>query len=197
MRLPRFLSALMALGATSLWAQQTFLPGGQVHQAPDVDGVYYTGPEVAAPRLIRTVFVPYPDGFTGKEIQGMTVLAMVIAANGIPEHIQVLHTHGEAFDQMAIAAVKQSSFEPGKLGDKPVPVWIDVRAVFTATAAQLLLKSSSPRGTYLLRMNCDWRTSVTTLCRTRRLTQSTRLTRTSPTRLRRTHSYRWPHYRCW
>jgi TonB family protein len=120
----------MALGATSLWAQQTFLPGGQVHQAPDVDGVYYTGPEVAAPRLIRTVFVPYPDGFTGKEIQGMTVLAMVIAANGIPEHIQVLHTHGEAFDQMAIAAVKQSSFEPGKLGDKPVPVWIDVRAVF-------------------------------------------------------------------
>ena len=29
----------------------------------------------------------------------MTVLAMVIGANGIPAHIQVLHTHGDAYDQ--------------------------------------------------------------------------------------------------
>jgi TonB family protein len=132
MRLPRFSFALLAFTASGLWAQETVLPGRQVHQAPDRDGVYYAGPEVTAPRLIRTVFVPYPGGIPSKGIQGMTVLAMVIAANGIPEHIQVLHTHGEAFDQMAIAAVKQSSFEPGKLGDKSVAVWIDVRVVFHA-----------------------------------------------------------------
>ena len=134
MRLPRFPFALLALAAIGLWAQGIALPGRQVHQAPDKDGVYYVGPEVTAPRLIRTVFVPYPGGFSGKETRGMTVLAMVIAENGIPEHIQVLHTHGEAFDQMAIAAVKQSSFEPGKLGEKPVPVWIDVRVVFHANS---------------------------------------------------------------
>jgi TonB family protein len=62
----------------------------------------------------------------------MTVLAMVIDANGAPAHIQVLHAHGEAFDKAAIAAVKQSVFEPGQLRDKPVPVWIDVRVVFRA-----------------------------------------------------------------
>jgi TonB family protein len=132
MRLQRLTLTLLALAPISIWAQQTVVPGRQVHQAPDMDGVYYTGPEVTAPKLIRTVLVPYPSGISGRETRGMTVLAMVIAANGIPEHIQILHTHGEAFDQIAIAAVKQSSFEPGKLGEKPVPVWIDVRIVFRA-----------------------------------------------------------------
>jgi TonB family protein len=66
----------------------------------------------------------------------MTVLAMVIDANGITEHVQVLHTHSEAFDQTAIAAVKHSVFEPGRLADKPVPVWIDIRVVFRANRSQ-------------------------------------------------------------
>jgi TonB family protein len=132
MRPTGFLFVLPAIAGFSLWAQETVLPGLQVHQTPDKDGIYYSGPEVSAPRLIRTVFVPYPENMFGREIQGITGLAMVIAANGIPEHIQVLHTHGEAFDRLAVAAVKQSSFEPGKLGEKPVPVWIDVRVVFRA-----------------------------------------------------------------
>jgi len=68
----------------------------------------------------------------------MTVLVMVIDANGIPAHIQLLHTHGEAFDEASIAAVKQSKFEPGKLGSKPVPVWIDVRVVFHANRSQAI-----------------------------------------------------------
>jgi TonB family protein len=62
----------------------------------------------------------------------MTVLAMVIDANGNPAHIQVLHQHGDSFDQAAITAVHQSKFEPGRLNGKPVPVWIDVRVVFRA-----------------------------------------------------------------
>jgi len=140
---PKFSFALLALAPIGLWAQGTVLPGLQVHQAPDKDGVYYTGPEVTAPKLIRTVLVPYPGGIPGKGIQGMTVLAMVIAANGIPKDIQILHTHGDAFDQLAIAAVKESAFEPGKLGDKPVPVWVDVRVVFhrnlASTTPQILI----------------------------------------------------------
>jgi TonB family protein len=66
----------------------------------------------------------------------MTVLAMVIDANGIPAHIQVLHTHGDAFDHASIATVKHSVFEPGRLTDKPVPVWIDIRVVFRANRSQ-------------------------------------------------------------
>jgi TonB family protein len=122
----------MALTIIAARAQDAISVSLPLHQAPDKDGVYYAGPDVTAPRLLSTVYVPYPSGVPAKAIQGMTVLAMVIDASGIPAHIQLLHTHCEAFDQAAIAAVKQSKFEPGKLGDRPVPVWIDVRVVFRA-----------------------------------------------------------------
>ena len=136
MRQAKYAWALIALTSIAVKAQDAIPVSRQVDQAPDKDGVYYTGPEVTAPRLLSTVNVPYPAGVPAKEIQGMTVLAMVIDANGIPEHVQVLHTHGEAFDQTAIAVVKHSVFEPGRLADKPVPVWIDIRVVFRANRSQ-------------------------------------------------------------
>jgi TonB family protein len=135
-RQAKFVCALLTLTAIDIWAQSTVSSFWEAHQAPDRDGIYYTGPEVTAPRLIRTVFVPYPDDVSLKETQGMTVLAMIIDADGAPTQIQILHKHGEAFDQAAIAAVKHSVFEPGRLGDKPVPVWIDVRVVFHANRSQ-------------------------------------------------------------
>src|SRR5208337_4011003 len=128
----------LAVTATSLSAQDAVFQNRQIHQAPDKDGVYYVGPEVTSPRLVRTVAVPYPDGVPAKDIQGMTVLAMVIEANGVPAHIQLLHKHGDAFDQAALAAVKNSIFEPGMLAGKPLPVWIDVRVVFHAGRSQAI-----------------------------------------------------------
>jgi TonB family protein len=119
-------------------AQQTNSESNHTHQFPDKDGIYYAGPEVTAPRILSTVYVPYPSDVPDKKVQGMTVLAMVINTNGVPEHIQVLHTHGEAFDQAVIEAVKQSRFEPGKLTGKPVPVWIDIRVVFRTNQIQSL-----------------------------------------------------------
>ena len=138
MRQAKFALALLALATITVRAQSAISLSRQIHQAPDKDGVYYAGPEVIAPRLRSTVYVPYPSGVPAKELQGMTVLAMVIDANGIPEHIQVLHKHGDAFDQAAIAAVKHSVFDPGQLGGKSVPVWIDVRVVFRANRSQAI-----------------------------------------------------------
>jgi TonB family protein len=113
------------------------------HQAPDQDGIYYVGPEVSAPRMVKTVFVQYPAEASDKDTRGMTVMAMFINAKGVPEHIQILHHHGDAFDLAAVSAVSQSTFVPGTLGDKPVPVWIDVRVVFSAdrreTTPQVLI----------------------------------------------------------
>jgi len=125
--------ALMLIDAATCGAAN---PIWQVHQVPDPDGVYYVGPEVTAPKLVRTVYVPYPDGPSGRSVQGMTVLAMVIRADGIPAPIQVLRSHGDTYDRLAIAAVKQSKFEAGRLGDQAVPVWIDVRVVFHANRTQ-------------------------------------------------------------
>jgi TonB family protein len=122
--------ALLALTCVGLWAEDTESASRQVHQGPDQDGVYYTGPEITSPRLIRTVMALYPGNVQGKELQGMTVMAMIIDANGKPSNIQVLHRHGDFFDQASLAAVMHSAFEPGELAGKPVPVWIDVRVVF-------------------------------------------------------------------
>jgi TonB family protein len=136
MRYARHTFALLAFAAMGLAAENTVLPSRQYHQTPDKDGVYYVGPEVVAPKLVRTFRVPYPDEVSSKNVQGMTVLATVIDSNGTPTHIQVLHRHGDAFDQAAINIVKRSTFEPGKLAGKPVPVWIDVRIVFHADRSQ-------------------------------------------------------------
>jgi TonB family protein len=136
MRQASYACALVALSVIAVRAQDAISSIRQVHQVPDKDGVYYAGPEVTTPRLLSTVYVPYPEGVPAKEVQGMTVMAMVIEANGMPEHIQLLHGHGDSFDQAAISAVHQSKFEPGRLGGKPVPVWIDVQVVFRANRSQ-------------------------------------------------------------
>jgi TonB family protein len=106
------------------------------HQVPDVDGIYYAGPEVSAPRLLRTAFAPYPSGTPKKSIQGVSVFAMVINTKGAPENIQLLHTHGTAFDRAAEATIRASAFEPGRLAGEPVPVWIDMRVVFRSDLSQ-------------------------------------------------------------
>ena len=130
--------ALWALTAIGLCPQNAASSIQTHHQGPDQDGVYYVGPEISAPRMIRTVAVPYPDMASTHDVQGMTVLATVIGSNGIPAHIQVLHSHGDAFDRASISALQHSAFEPGRLGDKPVPVWIDVRVVFHANRIQAI-----------------------------------------------------------
>ena len=123
---------LLALAALGLQGQGPISLSKQVHQQPDADGVYYPGPQVTTPRMLTTVQALYPSGEPPKDLQGMTAFAMVIDTNGIPQHIQTLHSHGDAFDQAASAALKHSTFEPGKLSGVPVPVWIDVRVVFHA-----------------------------------------------------------------
>jgi TonB family protein len=121
-----------------LHGQAAAQPIWAVHQSPDESGIYYAGPEVSAPRLVSVMPAAYPGYDSKKDRQGMTVLAMVIGVDGVPSHIQLLHSHGDSFDQAAIAAVQQSVFEPGKLAGKPVPVWTDVRVVFRANRAQAL-----------------------------------------------------------
>ena len=136
MRQLRYTAGMFALTMMCVSAHGANAPIWQIHQTPDKDGIYYTGPEVSAPVLQRTFSVPYPSGVAGKNVEGMTVLAMVIDVKGVPDHIQLLHSNGDFCDQSSIAAVKKSVFTPGKLGDKSVPVWIDVRVVFHANFSE-------------------------------------------------------------
>jgi len=128
----------ISIGSACLNGQSAAEPLWIVHQSPDESGIYYACPEVSAPRLVKVMPAAYPAYTSTKDIQGMTVLAMIIGADGVPSHYQLLHSHGDAYDQAATEAVQQSVFEPGKLAGKPVPVWIDVRVVFRASGAQAL-----------------------------------------------------------
>jgi TonB family protein len=130
MRKVNWAHLFIVLSTACIWGQDAKRATPQAQPRPDGDGVYYVGPQVTAPSLIRTVVAPYPDSVNRKELQGMTVLAMVIEPSGKPAHIQVLHSHGEVFDDAATSAVLHSVFSPGLLGEKPVPVWIDVRVIF-------------------------------------------------------------------
>ena len=77
---------LLVLAAIADRAHVAALQDRQVHQAPDKDGVYYPGPKVNTPRPLRTVYVTHPEAKSAKELQGMTVLAMVAFS---PEAISI------------------------------------------------------------------------------------------------------------
>jgi TonB family protein len=120
---------------------QTNAPLSMKPPEPNVEGIYFVGPLVTAPKLVKVMTAGYPSGVRASDIAGFTVLSMVIGADGIPTGIEVLHTHGEAFDAAATQAVKQSKFAPGMMTlpsapARPVPVRIDVRVPFHSNQAQ-------------------------------------------------------------
>jgi len=112
---------------SSIWAQNAIEMARQYHQKPDDEGIYYAGPEVSAPRLLSAAPAPYPSG---KVKEGMTVFAMVIDTQGTPQHIELLHSNGDAYDRPALASLQSAKFSAGAVNGNPVPVWIDCRFVF-------------------------------------------------------------------
>jgi hypothetical protein len=125
------------LVATGAWAQDPAALAQQFHQKPDEDGIYYVGPEVSAPKLLSAAPAPNPlvNVISGKVSpekvnEGMSVFAMVIDAKGTPQHIELLHTNGDAYDRSALASLSSARFVPGALKGNAVPVWVDCRFVF-------------------------------------------------------------------
>jgi TonB family protein len=151
MRNVRWLLAILPMMVGIAWAQRPVTPSNPSEVVasnptavetpkPDAEGVYFVGPQVAAPKLVRVMAAGYPAnaprGKHSAKVEGFTVLTTVIGADGNPTRIEVLHTHGDAYDAAAIAAVKQSQFAPGLLAGTRVPVRIDVRIPFHASLVQ-------------------------------------------------------------
>lgn len=132
------LLALLALTAGTARAQQELPPStddGPMHiqQArpqPDKDGVYAVVPGIVNPIVLERVAATYPADASPSEIDGFSLLSLIVDSNGTPSGIQVQQSHGPAFDAAAIEAVKQTKFQPGTLDDKPVPVRIYARIRF-------------------------------------------------------------------
>jgi TonB family protein len=121
---------LLALTACPAWAQQELAPSTEdgpvpikaAQPAPDKDGVYSAGPGIAAPIAIQRVAIPYPADAPAEVVGRFCMLSLVVGADGVPADIQVIQTRGAAIDAAAVAAVKQTKFEPGTLDGKPVSV---------------------------------------------------------------------------
>jgi TonB family protein len=104
---------------------------GQTVPQPDADGVYLPFGEVKPPKLVKAVAAVLPSEASPNGEKHISTLSVVIGADGIPASIEVMNSRRDPLDDAAVAAVKQSQFEPGTLAGKPVPVRIFVWVPFT------------------------------------------------------------------
>jgi TonB family protein len=101
-----------------------------VPPVPDKDGVYRIGPGIAAPVIARAAPAAYPSGVSENDVPHVCFVSAVIGSDGVPQNLLLLNPHSSVYDQPAIDAVKQSTFQAGTLDGKPVPVLIYVRVPF-------------------------------------------------------------------
>lgn len=82
------------------------------------------------PKLVSFVEAPYPESEKAAGQQASVVLQIAISATGSVENVSVVTSAGAAFDQAAVAAVRQFRFEPAEIDDKPAPIRIQYRYEF-------------------------------------------------------------------
>ncbi len=74
------------------------------------------------PRFIHQEKPVYPPHLRRRGKEATVKLEIYIDANGEVRDIRILKSAGPAFDQAAVAAIRASTFAPGHVAGKPVPV---------------------------------------------------------------------------
>lgn len=87
-------------------------------------------PLVTAPVLIHSHDAEFSEAGIRAHISGMSVVAIVIDARGVPLYIHTILPLGYGMDDQAVKAVEQYRFQPSKLDGKPVPVQITIEVNF-------------------------------------------------------------------
>jgi TonB family protein len=123
--------ALTALGLALLTvATQTSIASAQQAAAPSL-GEQATRPKLTKPpKLSKFVEAPYPESEKSAGKQASVVLQIGISATGTVDSVAVLQSAGAAFDEAAVIAVRQFSFEPAEIDGKPAPIRIQYRYEF-------------------------------------------------------------------
>jgi len=67
----KLMSLVLALASAGLSAENAAPKFWQYHQVADKDGIYYVGPEVSEPKLVKTVYALYPSGGSGESTTGL------------------------------------------------------------------------------------------------------------------------------
>jgi protein TonB len=90
-------------------------------------GAYRPGNGVVAPTLLKQVAPLYTPGAMERRIQGTVVLEAVIGVDGTPTAIRVVRSlDAYGLDAEAIRAARQWRFTPGRLGETPVEVLVNI-----------------------------------------------------------------------
>lgn len=147
------LLALLVLASSAAFAQQELAPSTDdgplnakpLSATPDKDGVYQIGLGVISPEIAQAAPAKYPPDATEADVPHAVVVSAVIGVDGAAKNIQVTNLRSSVYDDYAIAAIKQSQFQPGTLNGNPVPVWVWVRVRFFHLRPAIPMIQTAPR----------------------------------------------------
>jgi TonB family protein len=129
--LPSIRGALIALGwlvlAAAAFAQQPAL--------------------TKAPTLLKFVEAPYPEVEPKPTADVGVTLMVLIGVDGKVADVKVAQSAGQAFDDAALAAVRQFEFTPAEVDDKPAAINIEYRYVFTQRVEKVVPTTGALAGT--------------------------------------------------
>lgn len=86
----------------------------------EAEPLYKVNPEPSYPKMARK-----------RGYQGTVILSVLVNKDGRVDNLWVFESSGyNVLDNAALEAVKEWLFEPGKKGDKPVDMWVEVPVRF-------------------------------------------------------------------
>jgi TonB family protein len=92
--------------------------------------VYKVGDGVTPPVLTYSVDAEFTKKAKDAKHQGVSVVSLVVDADGMPRHVHTIRKLGMGLDEKAIEAVRQYKFKPSMLHGKPVAVAINIEVNF-------------------------------------------------------------------
>ena len=94
-------------------------------------GVYRPGGGATEPVLLREVRPAYTADALRRKVSGTVALEAIVRADGRADQIRVLRSLDPDLDVQAVIAVRQWLFAPGRVGNRPVDVYVTIELSFT------------------------------------------------------------------
>jgi len=82
------------------------------------------------PKLAKFVEAPYPETEKSSGRTASVVVQIAVSATGTVDAVKVIESAGPAFDEAALAAIRQFLFEPAEINNRPAPIRINYRYDF-------------------------------------------------------------------
>ena len=92
--------------------------------------IFRVAPGITPPKVLKAIDPSYDDFARSLRVQGKTVLAVVINAEGDVGDVQVARPLGMGLDERAVEAVRSWRFRPAMKDGQPVAVQVDVEVSF-------------------------------------------------------------------